>query len=59
MKFNVPEIKNKTPLEIAAEFDKKHCKPKREDVTEKYANRIISYETKLWLDLLKKMKICC
>lgn len=47
MKFNVPDIKNKTPLEIAAEFDKMHCKPKREDVTEKYTNRIISYETKL------------
>ncbi|XP_031598467.2 solute carrier family 2 member 11, like [Oreochromis aureus] len=47
LKFNVPEIKNKTPLEIAAEFDKMHCKPKRKHATEMNANRIISYETKL------------
>ncbi|XP_030599185.1 solute carrier family 2, facilitated glucose transporter member 9-like [Archocentrus centrarchus] len=47
VKFNVPETKNKTPLEIAAEFEKMRCKPKLKNFTEKKVSGIISYETKL------------
>lgn len=45
IKFNVPEIKNQTALQIAAEFQKMHAKV-REAKDEKL-NRIETLETKL------------
>ncbi|XP_041815756.1 solute carrier family 2 member 11, like [Chelmon rostratus] len=49
VRFNIPEIENKTALEIAAEFQKMHCKSEesqREKGTELKLNSGKTYETK-------------
>lgn len=45
--FNVPETKNRTALEIAAEFQKLHCTSKREKSTDQKLNLTKIFETKL------------
>lgn len=50
--FNVPETKNRTALEIAAEFRKMHSKPgepQSEINTKQEVNKIQTNETKFWL----------
>ncbi|XP_073334507.1 solute carrier family 2 member 11, like [Pagrus major] len=50
VRFNVPETKNQTALEIAAEFQKMHSKPgepQREINMKQKVNSIQTYETKL------------
>ncbi|XP_044031127.1 solute carrier family 2 member 11, like [Siniperca chuatsi] len=49
VRFNVPETKNRTALEIAIEFQRMHCKSaesQRKNSTEQKVNGIKTYETK-------------
>lgn len=50
VRFNVPETRNRTVLEIAAEYDRMHRKTEesqREKNNEQTLNGINAYETKL------------
>lgn len=60
VRFNIPEIENKTALEIAAEFQKMHCKSEesqREKGTELKLNSGKTYETKFWVCLLQSYSV--
>lgn len=46
VRFNVPETKNRTALEIATEFEKIHCKSQTKSLTAENLNEVKTCETK-------------